>query len=947
MSSIQAELISGLQARAEHQAEGCTPEWLALLSWDLLFVDGEIDRYRVHVQGCYRQWLVFRSSVRKVESSRRRIEHEYALASRLEPSWALVPQALLQTAEGPLWVCDDPGGQTLHELADGKISIDRFLRLASGAARSLGLAHGKGLLHRDIKPSNLLEDAQGTVRLTGFGVSVETGSCMPTNIGDSICGTLAYMSPEQAGRGGQQADQRSDLYALGMTFYELLTGRLPFEADDAVEWVYCHVARQPLSPRHFRDSIPVPLAQMILQLIAKNPEDRYQTACRLEADLRKCLNEWSQFQHLSAFDETVKDRRCRGVEPEFLLTRRAEYQARGAAFKRVTEGIYTSAHGHVLSGCDCYQPCGCLDKVAGLEARSGILRAQASLSRPSISISMGQESLDLVSVMKASQALSEEIVLERLIGILLTNTIVHAGAQHALLLLIKDEVPQVRARGQAHESGIATELSETTPTARHLPLSMLYTVIRTRQLIVLDDAMHSHVFAADEYFNEHQVRSILCLPLIKQGQVVGVLYLENNLAPGVFTFRRTAVLELLAGQAAISLENARLYAELTEENTRRKEIEAALRTSKATLALGQRISQSGSFRWDPGTDEAQWSDELFAVWGLPVTAVAPSLPVLEKMIHPEDLQAFSSMLARALRHSSAFEHTFRIFRPDGTLRYIELLGEPDGEQFFVGVVSDVTERKTTETSLRTARAELGRVSQATTMGELAASIAHEINQPLASIVSNASASLRWLNRDVPVVEEALAGLRDIVNDGKRAADIVRALQSLARQTPLNREPLYITDVIQQVVLLTASEIEQRHVLLYREVSEPQLTVEGDAVQLQQVILNLIMNAVDAMSDLHDRPRRLAITCNTVADEYVVVSVQDNGYGIDPEHAERVFDAFFTTKEKGMGMGLAICRSIIDAHGGMLQAFSGRSSGAVFVFTLPVVAGALSGRAVRP
>lgn len=605
-------------------------------------------------------------------------------------------------------------------------------------------------------------------------------------------------------------------------------------------------------------------------------------------------------------------------------------------------GLYTSARSHYRNARDCYQRWGAQGKVAGLEARGGILRAQASLSRPSISISVGQESLDLVSVIKASQALSEEIVLDRLIGILLTNTIMHAGAQQALLLLVKDDEPQVRATGRAHESGIATDLSVMTPSSRHLPLSMLYTVMRTRQLIVLDNAMHPHVHAEDEYFRDRLVRSVLCLPLVKQGQVVGVLYLENNLAPGVFTSSRTAVLELLAGQAAISLETARLYADLVEENARRREIEAALRTSKASLALGQRISHSGSFRWDLSRDESQWSDELFAVWGLEVSASTPSLRDLEQTIHPEDLRAFSTTLSRALRSSTAFEHTFRVIMKDGAIRHLELRGEPDGEDVFVGVVGDVTERKNTETALRNARAELARVSQATIMGELAASIAHEINQPLASIVSNASASVRWLNRDVPVVAEALAGLGDIVSDGKRAADIVRALQSLAKQAPTNRGPLYINEVIRQVVLLTASEIEQRQVLLYKEVSEPQLSIQGDAVQLQQVILNLIMNAVDALSEVHDRPRRLSISCETVADEYVVVSVQDNAYGIDQEHVERVFDAFFTTKDKGMGMGLAICRSIIDSHGGMLRAFSGRSRGAVFVFTLPVAAGAKAG-----
>lgn len=404
----------------------------------------------------------------------------------------------------------------------------------------------------------------------------------------------------------------------------------------------------------------------------------------------------------------------------------------------------------------------------------------------------------------------------------------------------------------------------------------------------------------------------------------------------MFTSNRTTVLELLAGQAAISLENARLYTELVEENTRRSEIEAALRTSQATLALGQRISHSGSFRWQPSTDQAVWTDDLFAVWGLPVTEVTPSLQELQTLIHPEDLQGFLLAITHAVRYSKAFQLGFRLRNTDGAIRHLELLAEPAGDDMFVGVTTDVTARKTTEAALRNARAELARVSQATIMGELAASIAHEINQPLASIVSNASASVRWLNRPTPEVTEAMSGLNDIVNDSKRAAEIVRALQSLARQAPPRHEPLQINEVIRQVVALTATEVEQHQVLLYKAFNGPALSVNGDVVQLQQVILNLIMNAVEAMSAINDRPRRLSISSDVVAEQYVVVCVQDNGFGIDDEHAARVFDAFFTTKEKGMGMGLAICRSIIDAHGGILRACNSRAGGGMFVFTLPVV-----------
>jgi C4-dicarboxylate-specific signal transduction histidine kinase len=221
------------------------------------------------------------------------------------------------------------------------------------------------------------------------------------------------------------------------------------------------------------------------------------------------------------------------------------------------------------------------------------------------------------------------------------------------------------------------------------------------------------------------------------------------------------------------------------------------------------------------------------------------------------------------------------------------------------------------------------------MGELAASIAHEINQPLASMVSNAAASLRWLNRETPNIEEALCGLRDIVQDGRRAGAIVNALQSLAQQGEQHRRQLLINDVIRHVVALTQAEVEQHRVLMTTHLTRSPLLVYGSSLQLQQVVLNLILNALDALSPGDQVLRRLSITSEAVGSEYLVVSIEDSGPGIEVEHLDKVFNAFFTTKDKGMGMGLAICRSIINAHGGQLHAMPARYGGATFVFTLPV------------
>ncbi len=736
-----------------------------------MYRDGDLDHYRVSLPGSDETWRTVRPVSPSAGSALGRVEHEFSLADKLLPEWSLHPLALLQTSDGLLLVLSDPGGVPLHDPAQEGLGVQRFLELAIGAAAALGQAHGNGLLHRDIKPCNLVEGADGIVRLTGFGLSLELGHGEHAAVSDSICGTLAYMSPEQARRVERQADQRSDLYSLGMTFYEWLTGQLPFDATDAVEWVYSHVARQPPPLSQFRGDIPTPLATLVLKLVAKNPAERYQRATGLEADLRECLAQWRQFQDIPDFEP----RQCESA----------------------------------FNGCAALQKRDCIEQ---LSLQAAWPHQSISASRASINIAGGQDTLDLVSVMKATQALSEEILLDRLIEVLLTNTIMHAGAQRALLLLVKDQAPIICATGQTLEGGIDIKLSSDTPGKNDLPLSILDRVIRTRQRLVFDDVRNAPYFSADRYLLRHDLRSVLCLPLIKQGQVIGVLYLENNLAPGVFTARHTTVLELLAGQAAISLERARLYAELVEENVRRKD---------------------------------------------------------------------------------------------------------------------------TETALRNARAELERVSKVTVMGELAASIAHEINQPLASIISNAAASLRWLNREVPVVDEAMCGLSDILNNGRRAGEIVNALQSLARQTPQNRQRLQINDVIRHVVALTTSEVEQHRVLLATHLTRSPLWVYASCVQLQQVVLNLILNALDAMSGGDHVLRRLSITSEVVAEDYLVVSVEDSGVGIALADMDKVFNAFFSTKDKGMGMGLAICRSIIEAHAGHLYVMPARYGGTTFVFVLPV------------
>ena len=284
--------------------------------------------------------------------------------------------------------------------------------------------------------------------------------------------------------------------------------------------------------------------------------------------------------------------------------------------------------------------------------------------------------------------------------------------------------------------------------------------------------------------------------------------------------------------------------------------------------------------------------------------------------------------------------------PDGSVKYLRVVGRPSkdgpGGFEFVGAVTDISERKRVEeelhqkeVSLREAQIELAHVSRVTTMGELAASIAHEVNQPLAGIVTNGNASLRWLAGGSPNLNEAREAIRRIIRDGSRAGDVVSRMRAIFKKTCAVKERLDINQAIEEVAILTQGEVRKNKVVLRMELAAYLPSITGDRVQLQQVVLNLILNGVEAMSTVRDRERELVISteCGEGEDE-VHVAVQDSGIGLDPKNVERIFDAFHTTKPDGLGMGLSISRSIVERHGGRLWAVSNVGPGATFRFTLP-------------
>jgi PAS domain S-box-containing protein len=547
--------------------------------------------------------------------------------------------------------------------------------------------------------------------------------------------------------------------------------------------------------------------------------------------------------------------------------------------------------------------------------------------------------LDIATVIKASQAVSGEILLDRLIETLMTIAVEHAGAERGLLILPRGGGYGIEAEAKTGPKTVEVTLRQADVTAAELPESLLHTVIRTHERVLLEDAQRSDLFAADAYIKRRRPRSVLCLPLVKQAKLIGLLYLENNLTPGTFTPQRIVVLELLASQAAISLENAQLYAELTAENRIRQQAEEDLQRSEAFLAEGQRISHTGSWGWHVPTGELVWSKEHYRILGFEPEQVEPTFNLFLERLHPEDRSVVQQTLDNAIRERSDFKIEFRIALPDGSIKYLQEVGRavvklPGDVDEFVGTTMDITERKHAEEALRDAQADLARVTRLTTMGELLASIAHEINQPLAAVVTNAEAGLRWLNRDMPDLDEIREALSCIASDGKRAGEVIRSLRALANKTGLQFAKFNIDDAIQEVLALARSELHRHGVVLHVDLRAADRPIFGDKVQLQQVLLNLIMNGIEAMNGVSDRPLVLTISSEFAETDAVVIGVEDAGTGIDPKIVDRIFGSLFTTKPNGMGMGLSICQSIIEAHGGHIRASPRVPYGTVFRFTVP-------------
>jgi PAS domain S-box-containing protein len=625
------------------------------------------------------------------------------------------------------------------------------------------------------------------------------------------------------------------------------------------------------------------------------------------------------------YEQAIRSARANGfVHNEALANEVAAgfYAARG--FETITNAYLRNAR-------HCYLRWGADGKVRQLDQLHPHLREEEREPGPTATIGAPVERLDLATVLNVSQAVSGEIVLEKMLDVLMRTAIEQAGAERGLLILMHAAEPRIEAEATTEGDAVIVHMRDEAVNPAVLPASVFHYVLRTREGVILDDAATQPTFSADPYFREHPARSVLCLPLVTQAKLIGALYLENNLASRVFVSARLTVLKLLASQAAIALENARLYRDLADREARiRRLVDANIAGIFLWGSEGQIIEANDAFLHIVGHDR----EDLIG-GRLRWTDLTP----------PEWRKSHEQFWTPELKRTGIiqpFEKEY--FRKDGS-RVPVLVGsasfDASGQQG-VSFVLELTKRKRAEAEAREserryreAQMELAHANRVATMGQLTASIAHEVNQPIAGMVTSAQAARRWLDRQPPHLEEARQALARIVKDGHRAGDVIGGIRELIRKAPPRKDGVDLNEAIHEVIELTRREAAKAGVSVQMHLAEGLPLVHGDRVQLQQVILNLIINAIEAMSDVRDGPRALLISTGKVDPDGVLVAVRDTGPGLAPATFDRLFDAFYTTKPGGLGLGLSICRSIIDAHGGRLWAEANEPRGAIFQFLTPM------------
>lgn len=588
-------------------------------------------------------------------------------------------------------------------------------------------------------------------------------------------------------------------------------------------------------------------------------------------------------------------------------------------------GFEVIAEAYLRNARSCFNRWGATAKVRQLDLVYPQLtdeapsRAVAGLSATRI------QHLDLSAVVEMHHAVSREIVLDRLIERLMVTVLEHAGAVRGLLLLQRAGDMHIVAEATGQET-VAVKLQAQAEISIELPKSILNYATRTQEVIIIDDASAPNPYSADKYIRSVRPRSIMCLPLVKQKRLVGVLYLENNLSSHIFTPDRLSVLQLLASQAAISIENAQLFSDIQAAKDHARRAGDELRLSFDLIpTLAWRAASDGAVEFV----NKQWHDYT----GI-VDATGPKWM---RAFHVDDMDKVEKW-RQSLEHGIAEECEGRMRRFDGEYRRFLIRATPlrDDRGDIVkwhGTNTDIEDLKRAEQ----AQEALARVSRITALGELTVSIAHEVNQPLMAIVTNAATCLRWLADDKPNIPEARLAAERIIRDGHRAGDVIASIRTMAKKSHPETSALDLNAVVLEVLMLTRNELDRHDIIVETDLRADIGPALGDRVQIQQVLLNLIMNGIEAINASHHQRRSITVVSKPAEPGFIEVVIADTGTGLGQTGNEEIFDVFFTTKPEGIGIGLSICRSIVEAHHGRLWAAPNTPHGSSFHFTVPTFA----------
>jgi predicted ATPase/signal transduction histidine kinase/ActR/RegA family two-component response regulator len=651
---------------------------------------------------------------------------------------------------------------------------------------------------------------------------------------------------------------------------------------------------------------------------------------------------------MSLYEQAIQSARENGLAQDEGIAHELAarfYAARGA--KSIADAALHNAR-------HCYLRWGALGKVRQLEEDHPWLAAGPDTSVPSATISAPVGQLDVGTVVKASQAVSSEIEFGKLVETLITLSVEHAGAERGLLILFTGDEPRIAAEATTSRGNIEVKLRDSVISPSELLEPVLHTALRTYESVILDDASTSTPYAANQYVRQKCARSVLCLPLVKQGSAVGALYLENNLSPGVFTSSRLAVLNLLASQAAISLENVRLYDELRREIGERRRAEQGLLRSEAYMHHAQAASHTGSFGWNAVTDALYCSAETYRIFAIDRSA-PPALAHIIRQTHPDDRAFVEQALDRARSEKRDFDLEHRLLMSDGSVKYLQVVArasaDESGRLEYVGAVMDITQRKHAEQAQRDHERErddmqrqLQQAAKMEAVGRLAGGIAHDFNNILGAILGYGELAQNNLNEGDPARRQ----IDQVMHAGARGKELVHRILAFSRSDMGERVPLAVQSIVEEALELLVASMPAG-IRLERHLDAIDLAVVGDATQFHQVVMNLCTNAVHAMEGngvltvvleqaAHSERRKLSHG-TLGAGNYVRLLVADTGGGIPPAVLKRMFDPFFTTKRvgDGTGLGLALVQGIVAELGGAIDVATQLNVGTTITIWLPAVA----------